>query len=151
MEMRRQLGMWMFRMKGPAWLRRYGLVLAIYLGATYATRAEFMGDTVHGEELILASKLGEFGHLLWYPLGWLLSQLVMPAGRLLVGADARTTVIMTLVVISWLAGLLSVFMLHNVVRTVSRRDWAATVSVVGLIFSQAFLNSVTAGLSYVLG
>ncbi len=141
----------MFIMRVPAWLRRYGLVLAVYLAATYATRAEFMGDTVHVEELILASKLGEFGHLLWYPLGWLLSQLVIPAGRLLVGAEARTTVIMTLVGISWLAGLLSVFMLHNVVRMISRREWVANASVVGLIFSQGFLNYVHAGVSYVLG
>src|SRR5437016_12649904 len=84
-----------------AWLRRYSLVRVVYLGATWVTGAHFMGDTVGYAEAILASRLGEFGHLLLYPLGWSLSRLVMPVTRLMAGADARTNVIMTLMMINW--------------------------------------------------
>ena len=138
-------------LRWPGWFRRYSLVLVAYFGATWATAANFMGDTVGYAEAILAPRLGEFGHLLWYPLGWSLSQLLMPASRFVLGADARTNVIMTLMAISWLAGLLSVFMLHGVVRTISRREWVANVASIGLIFSQGLLNFAHTGCSYVPG
>src|SRR3989454_535531 len=134
-----------------AWFRRYSLVLVAYLGATWVTDAHFMGDTVGYAEAILASRLWEFGHVLWYPLGWSLSQLFMPASRFMVAADARTNVIMTLMTISWLAGLLSVFMLHGVVRKISQRDWVANVATIGLVFSQGFLHFAHTGCSYVAG
>lgn len=135
----------------PVWLRRYGLILVVYLGATWVTDAHFMGDTHIYADAILASRLGEFGHLLWSPLGWVVSQLSMPVTSSIVGRDARLTVIMTLMSLSWLAGLLSVFMLHGVVRTISQREWAANAATLGLIFSQAFLNFAQTGCSYVPG
>ena len=138
-------------MRWSAWFRRYSLVLVAYLGATWVTDAHFMGDTVGYAEAILASRLGEFGHVLWYPLGWSLSQLFMLASRFMVAADARTYVIMTLMTISWLAGLLSVFMLHGLVRRISEREWVANVATTGLIFSQGFLNFAHTGCSYVPG
>ncbi len=134
-----------------AWFRRYSLILLVYLGATFVTHAHFMGDTVGYAQAILASRFGEFGHLLWYPLGWSLSKLWMLASRPMVAEDARTNVIMTLITISWLAGLLSVFMLHGVVRKISRQEWVANVAAIGLIFSQAFLNYAQTGSSYVPG
>ena len=133
------------------WVRRYGFVLVAYLGVTSATGAYNMGDTLYYSRLILASKFGEFGHLLWYPLGWSFSHLLMPVNRLMVGADARANVIMTLMTISWLAGLASVFMLHGVVRKISEREWAAYLATIGLIFSQGFLNHVHTACSYSLG
>ena len=139
------------RSRWPAWFRRYGLVLAVYLGATWVTDAHFMGDTVGYAGAILASRLGDFGHLLLYPLGWSLSQLLMPATRFVVGADARTNVIITLITMSWLAGLLCVFMLHGVMRRISQRQWVANVTTLGLIFSQGFLNFAQTGCSYVPG
>src|SRR5438445_6148420 len=131
-----------------AWFRRYRLVLVAYLGATWVTDAHFMGDTVGYAEAILASRLGEFGHVLWYPLGWSLSQLFMLASRFMVAADARTNVIMTLMTISWLAGLLSVFMLHGVVRKIFQRDWVVNVATIGWVFSQGFLNFGDTGSPY---
>jgi hypothetical protein len=139
-----------------AGFRRYALVLAVYLGATYATAAHFMGDTSMYARVILGGQsgdhgFGEFGHLLWYPVGWALSHLSMPAVRLMVRADAYTSALITLMAINWLAGLLSVFMLHAVVRKVAQREWIANVAAVGLIFSQGFLNYAHTGTAYVPG
>jgi len=134
-----------------AWIRRYGLVLITYIGATWLTDPHFMGDTVGYAGAILTPKFWETAHLLLYPIGWLLSQVFMPFTRLVFGADARTNVIMTLITINWLAGLLSIFMIHSLASRISGREWAANLTTIAFILSQGFLDYAQTGCSYVPG
>ncbi|OLD64302.1 MAG: hypothetical protein AUI47_06725 [Acidobacteria bacterium 13_1_40CM_2_68_5] len=138
-------------MRSLLWFRRYGVILVAYLGATWITDPYFMGDTVGYAKAILESRLGEFGHLLWYPLGWAVYRLLMLDGGFMVGADAQTNVVTILVAINWLAGLLGVFMLHCVTRKISQREWVANVVAITLIGSHAFLNFAQTGSAYVPG
>src|ERR1043165_3539641 len=54
-----------------AWLRSYSFVVALYIVTMAVTGAAFMGDTIGYADSILESKFFEFGHLLWFTLGWL--------------------------------------------------------------------------------
>ena len=90
----------------------------------------------------------EFGHLLWRPLGWLSFNLLEP---FMSGIDRRAGVTLTLLIINWLFGLLAVFSLHALVFQLTRNSWAAFAAATAFIFSNAFLNYVQSGCSYVPG
>lgn len=137
--------------RSAAWLRRYGFAVIVYLGVTWLTDAYLMGDSIWYANDILASRLWEFGHLLWRPLGWLVSQVFMPFSRPMVEADARANVIAILMALNWLAGLLSVFMLHSVVSKISQRAWVPHFATLAFVVSQGFLNFAQTGTSYLPG
>ena len=152
-------------------LRKYGLVLVVYLLATLFTSAYFMGDTPGYVVSILAyegvpryvaenpvvrdyasqNPFWEFGHLLWRPLGFVLFNLFEPLSRLLVGPDPALNVVFLLVTTGWLAGLLSVFCLQAIALRISGRLWAASVTTIAFIFSQSVLSYVKTGAPYVAG
>lgn len=156
------------RQKG---LRRYGLVLVVYLLASLFTSAYFMGDTPGYVVSILAyegvpryaaenpvvrdyssqNPFWEFGHLFWRPLGYLLFNTFEPLSRLIVGSDPALNVVFLLVAVNWLAGLLSVFCLHAIALKISGRLWAANVATIAFIFSQAVLSYLKTGAPYVAG
>jgi hypothetical protein len=139
------------------WLRRYGFVVAAYVGATFATRANLMGDTADYVESITLFARGvnhwmwDFAHLLWRPLGWILSLAFAPVTRVVVGENDRLNVMLTLTSVSWLAGLLCVVLVHSLVRQTTGRTWVANVTALALIFTHGFLNFTQAGTSYILG
>ncbi|HKA33239.1 MAG TPA: hypothetical protein VKH64_08510 [Candidatus Binatia bacterium] len=130
-----------------AWLRSYGFVIALYAAISVVTGAAFMGDTIGYADSILESKFFEFGHLLWFPLGWLASVALAP----ITGLDPRLNVIFALIAVNWGAGLLSVVLLHSLARKLSEREWPAIFATIGFIFSQAFLDLVHSGCSYIPG
>lgn len=139
------------------WIPRYGLVLAVYVLATWLTNAAFMGDTDDYVDSAVAFVNGvdyrfwEFGHLFWRPLGWLLSRVWLPVTQLRVGADTRANVMLTFLIINWLAGLMGVLALFAMLRGVCQREWVVIVVTGAFIFSHGFLNYAQTGCSYVPG
>lgn len=139
------------------WLRRYGLVLATYLLATWFTDADFMGDTIDYVTSIIAIREGrnyyfwEFAHVLWRPFGWLFSLFVTPLTRLMIGDNQYANVTIQLLIVSWLAGLLMVFLSYSLVKRLTRREWIANLVTIAMIFSQGFLVHAQSGTAYVPG
>src|SRR6266851_112039 len=94
-------------------MRRYGLVIGAYVLITLVTVPFFMGDTTGYASYIVRHDFSDFGHYGWYLLGWLASELLMPLTRLFVGTSPMVNVTLTLVIINWLAGLMSVFLMRS--------------------------------------
>lgn len=139
------------------WIRRFGFVVAAYVAVTMATSANWMGDTVDYVESIVFFSRGvnhwmwDFAHLLWRPLGWVLSSLFAPVTRLIVGPNESLNVMLTLNFASWLAGLVCVLCLNSLTWRVSQRQWIANVVTLCFMFTQVFLNWAHAGSAYVPG
>lgn len=145
------------RRRAKDWLRQYGLVVAVYILATLFTDADFMGDTIDYVASIIAIREGtnyffwEFAHVLWRPFGWLFSWLVTPLTRLIVGDNEYANVTLQLLIVSWLLGLLMVFLCYSLVRRLTGRLWIANVVTIAMIFSQGFLVHAQSGTAYVPG
>src|SRR6266496_476770 len=136
------------------WLRHYALVFGLYFLATWFTNAHSMGDTRLYVADILAGagyQFWDFGHVLWRPVGWVLSPVLYPLTRLIIGDDLRANVTVTLIAISWLSGLISVFLVYALARKVCQRLWVALVTTLAFLFTNAFLNYAQTGHSYIPG
>ncbi|HEX5734100.1 MAG TPA: hypothetical protein VF131_14800, partial [Blastocatellia bacterium] len=132
-------------------MRKYYPVIISYLVVTWFTVPLTMGDTIGYADAIVRHRFQDFGHYLWYPLGWVVSQSLMPITRLVVGPDPLANVTLTLVIINWLAGLLSVFMIYGLASHISKRNWVAYTVTIAFIISQGFLAYAQSGCSYVPG
>ncbi|HJZ69838.1 MAG TPA: hypothetical protein VKF81_17060 [Blastocatellia bacterium] len=131
--------------------RRYGLVAGTYVLATLVTAPFFMGDTIGYADYIVRRDFSDFGHFGWYLLGWLASELMMPLTRLFVGQAPTLNVTLTLIIINWLAGLMSVLLMRSLTSHITRREWAANLATLALIVSLAFLDLTQSGSSYIPG
>lgn len=134
--------------------QRYGSVFVVYLLATLFTAPHFMADTVWYADAILSndkSRIWEFGHLLWRPLGSAVFTAFSPLTQLVMGTDPRANVVFVLVMLGWLSGLMSALLLYAFVRRICQREWIAVVVTSGFIFSHGFLNFSQAGCSYIPG
>ena len=139
------------------WIRRFGFVVTTYVVVTLVTGANWMGDTVDYVESIVFFSRGvdhwmwDFAHLLWRPLGWVLSSLFAPITRMLVGPNESLNVMLTLNFVSWVAGLVCVICLYSLAWHVTRRQWIANAVTVFFLFTQTFLNWAHAGSAYIPG
>jgi hypothetical protein len=148
------------------WQHAYVVPFALYVLATWLTGAFYMGDTafygtmvanvVGGKSYQLWESSGnyslwEFGHLLWRPAGVAAFPLLSPLARRSVGADLIPGAGFVLVVLNWLSGLLSVVLMHALLRRVCDTRWIVHVVTLVFIFTQAFLNYTQTGCSYVPG
>lgn len=137
--------------------RIYGYAIVMYLLATLATDAFFMGDANDYVESILAYRQGhnlyfwEFGHLLWRPFGWLMAEILQPVTFRFVGSFPRANVMLTLVWINLGAGLLGVVCLVHLLRRFCSNVLAIGAATTGFIFSQGVLNFSQTGSSYIPG
>ncbi|MBL8187203.1 MAG: hypothetical protein JNK38_04305 [Acidobacteria bacterium] len=137
--------------------RIYGYATSIYLLATLATDAFFMGDANDYVESILAYRQGhnlyfwEFGHLLWRPFGWFMAELLHPVTSRFVGSFPRANVMLTLVWINLAAGLLGAVCLVHLLRRFCRKEMAIGAAITGFVFSQGVLNFSQTGSSYIPG
>jgi len=139
------------------------LWVIIYILATSFTKAAFLGDTRAYTSSILDFIRGEphsfwednafweFGHLLWRPAGWLAFRISYPLTSLFVGSEPRAHVAISLLGLSWIAGLLSVLVLHSILRAIGIRALAANLATLAFLFSQAFLNFAQTGVPYIPG
>jgi len=116
-----------------------------------------MGDTIDYVSSIIAMRHGqnhyfwEFAHLLWRPIGWVFALLVTPLTRLIVGDNEYANVTLQLLIVSWFAGLLMVFVSYRLVKFLTRQEWVANVVTIAMIFSQGFLVHAQSGAAYVPG
>ncbi|HEX5735904.1 MAG TPA: hypothetical protein VF131_23965, partial [Blastocatellia bacterium] len=132
-------------------IKRYGLVVGTYILATMFTDAFNLADSVGYAGSVVNSRLLEFGHLLWRPLGWVLLKVFGPVTTLFVGPDPLANANLILIALNWVAGLSSVVLMFKLVMIVSKRRWVANIVAIGLTFSQGFLNYAQSGTAYVPG
>ncbi len=133
--------------------RTYGPIIIAYLLLTAFTAANNPGDTIHYAEDILRSDLFfDFGHLLWRPVGYLLSILTGPLMRLFVHTEPSANIIRTLLAINWLAGLVCVCLIRSLAALLTQATkFAADAIAGGFLLSYAFLNFSQTGSAYVPG
>ena len=134
-----------------------GLIVLVYLLATWFTNPWLMGDTVDYADSIFAYHSGyhlkfwEFGHLLWRPFGWLMFRVFNPLTSLIFGADDRAKITFTLLAINWIGGLACLLVLRALTERVCNRQWIVTLAPIALLFSSAFLNYGQTGSAYAPG
>src|SRR5690242_21376247 len=107
-------------------------VAALYVGASVFTNAHFMADSGGYVVSILAyagfdeyvaenpeaanflaeNSFWDFGHLLWRPFGLVLFKLFHPLSSLFVGADPALNLMFLLMVVNFIAGLVSAVLLY---------------------------------------
>lgn len=144
------------------WLRRYGVVVGVYLLALWLAAPYFMGDTWAYVESILAyqnsgdylnatNSFWEFGHLFWRPLGWLAYRMFRPLTALWFGADEQANVTLSLIILNWISGLMSLLLIHKLLSLFCKQLWVVNLVALALLFSNAFLNYTQTGCSYVPG
>jgi hypothetical protein len=129
----------------------YGLVVGAYILATSFTDAFNLADSVGYAGSVVNSRLLEFGHLLWRPLGWVLLKAFQPVTSLFVGPDPLANANLILIAVNWIAGLASIILMFKLVMLVAKRKWVANTVAIGLIFSQGFLNYAQSGTAYIPG
>lgn len=140
-----------------SWLRRYGMVIIVYIVATMATNAWYLADTpdytrqIHQRSMGLNGVFWEFGHLLWRPLGYAVFISCGALVKQVVGDDPRIMIMFCLIALTWIAGLASVLFMHALAIRVSGRLWAAHLATLAFILTQAFLNFTQSGCSYIPG
>lgn len=124
----------------------------LYALVTYLTTPYFMGDTADYVDSILTGiEFWEFGHVLWRPLGWVMFHLLHPVTGALLGFDERMSAAFGLILVNWVAGLVSVLAMRAFILRVVEDERAAFVATVAFIFSYAFLNFAQTGSSYIPG
>lgn len=134
--------------------RSYLGIAVLYILVTAFTDAYFMGDTrIYVEDILTGTgfRFWEFGHVLWRPLGWLFSRAFYPLTRLFVGDDPHANVTLTLMALSWIAGLTCVLLVHGLARRFSERGWLHYLVTITFLFSNAFLNYAQTGQPYIPG
>ena len=134
-----------------SWLRRYSLVIAAYILVTLITVPFYMGDTVGYASAIVRKDFSDFGHFLWFPVGWLVSRILHPVTEVFVGQSAISNVVLSLVILNWLAGLLSVLMVQAISLHLTEQERTANLVTLAFILSQAFLCLTQSGCSYIPG
>jgi hypothetical protein len=129
----------------------------LYLLLTCFTAAIFFGDSVDYASSIVSRFRGtydefwEFGHVLWRPMGWLVTRAICFVSPNCLANDSDYHVLLVLSVLSWSFGLLTVYLFHRLAWFWTRRFWCASLSTVGFVTAQAFLNFTQAGTPYVAG
>src|SRR5450631_238832 len=130
---------------------------AVYALVSYFTGAYFMADTVDyvasvcNHDFGKGNSLFEFGHLFWRPIAWVLLHTAGPLIQSFTGADSKTQLTYLLVSVNWLAGLICILLLLGVLRRFLIRPMIANLAALALLFSNAFLNYIHSGTSYIPG
>jgi hypothetical protein len=133
------------------WLRQNSAVVLAYLLSTLFTGAYFSGDTSDYVQSIVAYNRGEyyefweFGHVLWRPLGWLLTRATEPLISPFMDGGLTANARLILSTVSWLAGLVSVLALAAILRQFCLRPWIVSLTVCAFILSNGFLNFAQTG------
>jgi len=131
--------------------------IAAYTLVSYLTGAFFMADTVdyvadvYSHYVGVGNTLWEFGHLIWRPLGWLLIRTLAPVIAVFAGPDLQIQITYIFVALNWVAGLASVLLLRAFLRRFSIRPAVADLCTFAFLCSNAFLNYIHAGSSYIPG
>lgn len=140
-----------------AWLSRFGVASLVYVLATGITAPSYPGDTIDVVTDVLAARPGpsggfwDFGHVLWRPIAWAGGEALRPLAPFMPQMDAFARVSLALLAINWLAGLLSVLLMADLIAHLCPRRWAVHLGTIAFALSQGFLNYAQTGDSYVAG
>src|SRR5882724_7266768 len=136
-------------------LRQYVFIFIIYVLATWLTDAFYMGDTwIYVGDIAtngFRANFWDFGHAIWRPLGWLVAHGLYSLNRRWVGDDLRGNVTTSLLIINWIAGLISVLLVYALASLLSKRRWVPYLVAVAFLFSNSILNYTQTGQPYVPG
>jgi hypothetical protein len=132
-------------------LRSSIFVTSVYVLLTTYTVPFFMADTVGYAEAIAEHRFRDFGHLGWYWIGDVCTQLLLPLTQRIVGPSLPVNITLTLVLLNWATGLMSVLLMRSLVFRVTGRELAGYLAAFALMLSQAFLNFTQTGASYIFG
>jgi hypothetical protein len=138
-------------------LRAYLTWSAAYALVAHFTGAYFMADTVnfvadvYNYQLGIRDRLWEFGHLFWRPLGWIFLQICEVLVGSVTGPELNVLLTRIFVALNWFAGLACILLLRAVLRQFSIRPMVVTCTTAALLFSNAFLNYIHSGSSYIPG
>lgn len=138
----------------PQRLRQSLPLLVVYMLVTMLTVPHYMGDTTgYGNSVasFAQHRTWEFGHLLWFPFGWVAFKILTPVTALFVGTSPRLNATLALVVINWAAGLWCVYTLQGLVRRIAPREWVVFVVGVAFIVTNGFIDYTQTGCAYVPG
>ncbi len=128
-----------------------------YAVLAWFTRAYFMADTVDYVSAVYLHDQGinyvfwDFRHLFWRPLGWLLLHLFGGLLTPVSGGVPRIAVLYLFITINLVSGLVSLFLLRDLLRRFQNPAWAIEFASLAFIWSYAFLNYVHAGTPYIPG
>ena len=142
-------------LKNSSSYRSAALWVALYMLVTWSTGAFFMADTVDYVSSVLRHEQGvnfvfwDFRHLFWRPFGWVLFHYSKPVVNYTDWADARAGVTHIFIVLNWIAGLVSLLLLRQILRRFCDREWAINFALLGFLFAQGFMNFLHSGSSYV--
>lgn len=138
----------------PQRLRQSLPLLVVYVLVTMFTVPHYMGDTTgYGNSVasFAQHRTWEFGHLLWFPFGWIVFKILTPVTTLFVGASPRLNATLALIIINWAAGLWCVYTLQGLVRRIAPREWIVGVVGVAFIVTNGFSDYTQTGCAYVPG
>lgn len=127
---------------------------ALYLVLTACTATAFMADTVDYADSIGAKLDGrdlafwEFGHLIWRPLGWLVTWAIGPWVSQFAGIDRYATILKILIAMNWLAGLAAVLGMTCLMRGLGVSVRSAFVTGCAFLVSFGVLQYVHSGAPY---
>jgi hypothetical protein len=129
----------------------------VFLLAVTLTVASFMADTIDYASSVANFEHGriyEFwdaGHLLWRPFAWSVFHILGPVTGLIVGPNDRSDSYFELISLNIFAGFMCVILLCALLGRLGIRQWIANVVIAGFVLSNAFLNYVHTGCSYIPG
>ena len=146
------------------------LVAALYVAASIFTNAHFMADSGGYVVSILAydgvdeyvaenpeaanflaeNSFWDFGHLLWRPFGLVLFKLFHPLSSLFVGADPALNLMFLLMVVNFVAGLVSAVLLYLLLDKLTNQCWLAVFVAACFIFTNGVLNYAQTGSAYIV-
>ena len=116
----------------------------------YGGYGNYVAD-VYNYQLGIRDRLWEFGHLFWRPLGWILLRICEVLVGSVTGPDLSILLTRIFVALNWFAGLACVLLFRAVLRQYSIRPLVVTCTTTALLFSNAFLNYIHSGTSYIPG
>jgi hypothetical protein len=131
--------------------RAHLVITLAYVLLTACTIPFFMGDTIGYPEAIAERRFTDFGHLGWYWIGLLSSEVLMPLTPRIVGPSPEVNITFTLILLNWITGLMSALLMRSLVFRATRNGRAAYSAASALVVSQSFLNFTQTGASYTFG
>jgi hypothetical protein len=131
------------------------LPVLLYILSIAFTQPPFIGDTplymgqIATAHDFTAPALWEFGHILWRPLGFLLSPLFLALTPDSIAFTRELKIAFGLISLNIVSGLISTVLMFDLSRRFMSRPILATLPVLVFVWSDSFLSYSHSGVSYV--
>ena len=142
-------------------MRGCSFTVAVFVAVLVATRARVLGDTEYYVSQIVpylgqaptgnGNLLWEFGHLLWRPLGWVLTTVLSPLLSSVTDWTPYMQASFVLISIGVLSGIVTVALWYLLIADLAGSDTMASLVALGFAFSHGFLLYAHSGCAYIPG